>query len=103
VSSDAERLRDIRESITVIGDHTAGGRNRFDDNVVLRTARRSRQTTSLELRSHRAEVDWPGIIAMRNRLTHGYFEIEADLVWAVVADHLPTLRRQVEAILRELE
>ncbi|MFW5683196.1 MAG: DUF86 domain-containing protein [Phycisphaeraceae bacterium] len=33
-----------------------------------------------EVRSKMPELDWPGIVAMRNNLVHGYFSIDYDIV-----------------------
>jgi uncharacterized protein with HEPN domain len=32
-----------------------------------------------------------GVIAMRNRLVHAYFDVNRDIVWRTVADELPGL------------
>ena len=42
------------------------------------------------------------IIGFRHVLVHGYFDLNADLVWAVIADKLPILRSELELALREL-
>lgn len=34
-------------------------------------------------------VPWQAIIGMRNRLIHGYFDINLDIVWTTVTDELP--------------
>lgn len=39
------------------------------------------------------------IVAFRNRLIHGYATIAADTVWGVLEGSLPTLLREVEALL----
>ncbi len=36
---------------------------------------------SLETRAAASSVHWPAIIAMRNRLIHGYFDIDHDVLW----------------------
>jgi uncharacterized protein with HEPN domain len=36
---------------------------------------------------------------MRNRLIHGYFDINLDIVWATVSEELPPLIAQLEHIL----
>ena len=40
------------------------------------------------------------IIAFRNRLIHGYAAILNDVVWGVLETNLPTLQREVEALLK---
>ncbi len=36
---------------------------------------------------------------MRNRLAHGYFDVDLDIVWNTVTYNLPILIRELEAIL----
>jgi uncharacterized protein with HEPN domain len=38
-----------------------------------------------------ATVPWSEIVGMHNRLIHGYFQINADVVWKTVTDDLPPL------------
>src|SRR5580698_268522 len=38
-----------------------------------------------------AGIPWRGMRGMRNRIAHGYFEIDFDLVWDTVQAALPTL------------
>jgi uncharacterized protein with HEPN domain len=47
--------------------------------------------------------DTSRIIAFRNRLIHAYASIADDVVWGVLETNLPTLQREVEALLREAE
>ena len=42
------------------------------------------------------------IIAFRNRLIHGYASVSDELVWGVLEANLPTLRREVQALLDEV-
>ena len=44
---------------------------------------------------------WGKIVGMRNVLVHGYFDIDCEIVWRVVEDYLPDLKRLVQAILEE--
>lgn len=39
------------------------------------------------------------IVAFRNILVHGYYQVLPDVVWDVAANHLPILRREARAIL----
>jgi uncharacterized protein with HEPN domain len=52
-----------------------------------------------ELRSRHPEVDWSGMARMRDRLIHGYFGIDDNLVWVAVRQRVPEIRGQIEAIL----
>ena len=40
---------------------------------------------------------------MRNRIAHGYFDLDFMVVWAVVRDDLPPLVAQLDAILKSAE
>jgi uncharacterized protein with HEPN domain len=53
------------------------------------------------LRQAHPEVPWRQMVAMRNVLIHGYFDIDVDLVWSVAENDLPKLAAQVRAILEE--
>ncbi len=54
-----------------------------------------------ESQQEQAEVPWPSIITMRNRLIHAYFDIDLDRVWDTVVDDLPPLIRSLEEILQQ--
>ena len=43
-------------------------------------------------------VEWPVIVAMRNRLMHAYFDVNTDILWKTVMLSLPDLLRQLEAV-----
>ena len=40
-------------------------------------------------------IPWAVIYGMRNRLTHGYFEVDLHLVWRTVLTDLPVLEAHV--------
>lgn len=42
------------------------------------------------------------IYAMRNRVSHGYFEVDVSIVWRTIQSDLPLLAQQVRAMLDEL-
>jgi uncharacterized protein with HEPN domain len=44
-------------------------------------------------------IPWGAIVSMRNRLIHGYFDIDADIVWKTVAIELPALLPQLRNLL----
>lgn len=39
------------------------------------------------------------IVGMRNRLIHGYDEVDYNIVWDVITNKVPELRRELEAVL----
>lgn len=50
-----------------------------------------------------AQVPWRSIRNMRNRMAHGYFEINLDVVWDTVATALPELLKQLPVVRRDAE
>lgn len=47
-------------------------------------------------RQNLAHLPWRHVISMRNRLVHGYFSINLDIVWETVQDDLPKLLTDLE-------
>jgi uncharacterized protein with HEPN domain len=45
------------------------------------------------------DIPWRDIVAMRNRLIHGYFDVDLDRVWDTVTDDLPPLLVKLEVAL----
>ncbi|MDX2221088.1 MAG: DUF86 domain-containing protein [Burkholderiales bacterium] len=43
-------------------------------------------------------VPWRSMRGMRNRITHGYFDINLDVVWDTVRTALPELLKQLTAV-----
>jgi uncharacterized protein with HEPN domain len=56
-----------------------------------------------DFRSANPAIPWKAIAGMRDRLIHGYFSVDYDIVWDVVENKLPELRPQIEELLREVE
>jgi uncharacterized protein with HEPN domain len=52
-----------------------------------------------EFRAEHPEIEWRAMAAMRDRLIHGYFGVDHELVWEVVVRRIPDLRKRVAAIL----
>ena len=55
-----------------------------------------------DVRQRHTEVPWKSISGLRQVLVHGYFAIDLDVVWGVVAQDLPILKVRLELILSEL-
>lgn len=44
------------------------------------------------------EIPWRQIVGMRNRLVHGYFDVDLRRLWETVQQDIPRLIPQLEAI-----
>ncbi len=53
---------------------------------------------SEELRNDYPDLPWREMVTMRNRLIHGYFDINLDIVWQTVITELPSLVAALESI-----
>ncbi len=63
------------------------------------------EAASKLLQSHAAfldghpDVPWNGMKGMRNRIAHGYFEIDLDVVWETARTAVPELLAHLPAII----
>ncbi|MBX3052537.1 MAG: DUF86 domain-containing protein [Caldilineaceae bacterium] len=56
---------------------------------------------SSDLRQRNPQIPWAAIAGTRNRLIHGYFDVDLDIVWAIVVQDIPNLIPQIEKLLEE--
>ena len=102
---------DLAQSCEYIQQFVAGASPRsFQDNVmmqfsVIRALELLGEAAGQLLRLHPAaaarlsEIPLRQMYATRNRLIHGYTSVAADLVWRIVEDEIPELRRKLKALL----
>jgi uncharacterized protein with HEPN domain len=105
--SDRERLIDILEAIGKIEQRVSSDIDVFADDEMqqvwvihhLQIVGEAAYGFSPHFRDSHPEIPWDQIIGMRHVLVHGYFEIDLDIVWAVIEKDLQPLRSAIEAIL----
>ena len=54
-------------------------------------------------RRQHPDFEWRAMAGMRDRLIHGYFGVDYELVWDVAVNKIPRLRDQLKRLLRELQ
>jgi uncharacterized protein with HEPN domain len=85
-------------------DETAFLASRLHQNAVIRSPEvigEAASKVSPAFRAAQPDIPWREIIGMRHRLIHGYEEVQFDVVWRVVAEHLDPLIAALEPLIRE--
>lgn len=103
---DGERLADIIEAAEKISIRAGKGRHAFDADEdvqivlvhLIQVIGEAASGLSDELISAYPEVPWRQIVAIRNRVVHGYFEVDLDILWDVATIDVPHLAGQVRTI-----
>ena len=49
------------------------------------------------------DIPWRAIIGMRNHIAHGYFELDADLIFDAVKEEIPILRQTIEKAISDIK
>lgn len=48
-------------------------------------------------------IAWKEIVGTRDKLIHHYFGIDQDIVWKIIRDDIPALKKDITEILEDLE
>jgi uncharacterized protein with HEPN domain len=110
VKSDRPYLAHIADAIAAIETYVAGGRETFlrdrliQDAVVRNFEIIGEAASRLSPAIRDAnDVPWAKVIAFRNRLIHGYWSIDLQLVWNVIEREPPMLKAAVGHLFSEPE
>ncbi len=55
------------------------------------------------VRARYPEIPWRDAIGMRDKLIHGYFGVDMEVVWRAVHEDLPPLRDAIPRVLEDVE
>src|SRR5699024_12808007 len=58
--------------------------------------------TEQELLMHYPQIEWKKVMGMRDIITHHYFDIDAETVFAVCNEHIPELEKTLTKIRRDI-
>ena len=57
----------------------------------------------MNFREKYSEIAWKKIAGMRDKVIHGYFNVDIDRVWTVIIKDIPVLKREIEEIINKEE
>lgn len=108
---DLPYFQHIRDAIESIEEYTSGGRDIFftdrkTQDAVIRQFEiigEAIKHVSQDLKSRHPDVSWRTVAGLRDRLIHGYMDVNLDTVWEIAENRLPAFREQVTNILSDLE
>ena len=103
--SDPERLADILDAAHKIAIKVSDGHGTFvrDEYVQLALVHlvqiigEAAARLSDDAINRNPDIPWRQIVAMRNRVVHGYFEVDLDILWTVVSRDVPGVADQIRA------
>ena len=106
---DRKRIIDILDAIERIEKYATSGKDAFEREELiqvwmvyhLQMIGEAARYFSESFRIKHSEIPWSKIIGMRNILTHRYFGIDTDVVWAVIENDLPDLKNKIALILND--
>lgn len=95
---DEDRVRHMLEAALKAAEFSKG-RNRSDLDAdeklmlslvhLLEILGEAAGKVSEDFRRRHPEIPWSRVSGIRNRLIHGYFDVDLDIVWQTVTDRLP--------------
>ena len=60
------------------------------------------KTISKSIRDDNPDIPWAQIARTRDRLIHGYFDVDLDIVWNILTKNLPVLIDQLNELIKNL-
>ena len=70
---------------------------------IIGEAARNVRSADPEFVATHATIPWAAMSGMRNRITHGYFDVNLSVVWQTVQRDRPGLRTEIPALVRKLD
>lgn len=55
-----------------------------------------------EVKNKKSEIEWRKIVGLRDILIHAYFGIDLEIIWDIVRNKIPDLKKAILSLLDEL-
>ena len=52
-----------------------------------------------DFKKNNKDIEWKKLSGLRDKVIHCYFSVDWDIVWDVITNHIPKLKKQIENIL----
>lgn len=104
-------LYHILESIEAIEKHTENiSKEKFSKNIIVQDAviRRieiigeAARNLPSDFKAKHPGIEWRAISGMRDKLIHGYFGVDLNVIWQTIKEDIPQLKKQVLNLLEKL-
>lgn len=111
MTSDKLYFQHILQAVKKIKKYTSEGSTEFLGNTekqdaVIRNFEiigEAAKLISAEMRERFPDIDYSGFARFRDRLSHGYFSVNLEIVWDTIENDIPTLHTHVEQILAQFD
>jgi uncharacterized protein with HEPN domain len=105
-----ERLQDIIDAIAAINRYAMGGKDIFEQDELiqvwiahhLQIIGEAVNALPADLLDRYPEIPWARIVGFRNIVVHEYFQLDLNILWAIVQHGLPPLQEVVNRMFIEL-
>ncbi|MGI8469097.1 MAG: HepT-like ribonuclease domain-containing protein [Pyrinomonadaceae bacterium] len=105
------RLKHILESIGKIEDYLLNfdeekfGKDNLRQDAVVRQLEiigEASKKLTIKLKESHPQIEWRKMAGTRDRLAHGYFSVDIEIVWRITQEFLPSLKTEIKKILENL-
>ncbi|MDK2789710.1 MAG: hypothetical protein PWP15_217 [Methanothermococcus sp.] len=105
-------LLDILDSMNAIDDYVKNTtfdeflNNRMMRQAVIRELEIIGEATKNipeKIRKKYPEIPWKGMAGVRDKVIHGYFGVDYDIIWKLIKVRIPQTKPLIEDVLKDLE
>ncbi len=95
-----EAIRDIEKSIKNFSFEDFGNTKDCKDACIrrLEIIGEAVKNISQETKNKYPKIEWKQIAGTRDRVIHAYFNVDLDIVWEILTEGLPILKKEMQII-----